>query len=272
VGTSNDVNQNGATYVAYLWAHDAGGFGVTGTDNVISCGTFNTDSGGNCSVDLGWEPQWMLYKPANNATNWQLVDNMRGITADNGANVLAPNTDAAEQNLFGYNGVFNVNSTGFTGTSNGFYASRTYIYIAIRRGPMKVPTSATSVFAPVIYTGDNSNTRVITTGFPPDMVWTGTTAERRVGDRQRGLFVNPGPINTTYSSSDEQLSAYSLPKMDGWQTGNGTVRFENSTAVNYVLHAFKRAPSFFDVVCYTGTGVARTVTHILTVSPQLMII
>jgi hypothetical protein len=197
---------------------------------------------------------------------------MRGITADNGANVLAPNTDAAEQNLFGYNGVFNVNSTGFTGTSNGFYASRTYIYIAIRRGPMKVPTSGTSVFAPVTYTGDNSNTRVITTGFPPDMVWTGTTNERRVGDRLRGLFTNPGPINTTYSSSDEQLSAYSLPQMSGWQTGNGTVRFENSTAVNYVLHAFKRAPSFFDVVCYTGTGSARTVAHNLAAVPELMIV
>jgi hypothetical protein len=272
VGTSTDTNNSGTTYIAYLFAHDAGGFGLTGTDNIITCGSFTTDASGNCNVDLGWEPQWVLYKPSNNATNWQLVDNMRGITADNGANVLAPNTDAAEQNLFGYNGVFNVNSTGFTGTSNGFYASRTYIYIAIRRGPMKVPTSGTSVFAPVTYTGDNSNTRVITTGFPPDMVWTGTTNERRVGDRLRGLFTNPGPINTTYSSSDEQLSAYSLPQMSGWQTGNGTVRFENSTAVNYVLHAFKRAPSFFDVVCYTGTGSARTVAHNLAAVPELMIV
>jgi hypothetical protein len=105
------------------------------------------------------------------------------------------------------------------------------------------------------------------------MVWTGTTNERRVGDRLRGLFTNPGPINTTYSSSDEQLSAYSLPKMDGWQTGNGTVRFENSTAVNYVLHAFKRAPSFFDVVCYTGNSTAgRTVNHNLGVAPELLIV
>jgi hypothetical protein len=60
--------------------------------------------------------------------------------------------------------------------------------------------------------------------------------------------------------------------MDGWQTGNGTVRFENSTAVNYVLHAFKRAPSFFDVVCYTGTGSARTVAHNLAAVPELMIV
>jgi hypothetical protein len=129
------------------------------------------------------------------------------------------------------------------------------------------------VFAPVTYTGDNSNTRVISTGFPPDMVWTGTPADggRRVGDRLRGLFTNPGPINATYSTSDEQLSSYSLPQMSGWQTGNGTVRFENSTSVNYVLHAFKRAPSFFDEVCYTGTGANRTVTHNLQAVPELII-
>jgi hypothetical protein len=60
--------------------------------------------------------------------------------------------------------------------------------------------------------------------------------------------------------------------MSGWQTGNGTVRFENSTAVNYVLHAFKRAPSFFDVVCYTGTGSATTFAHNLVVAPELLIV
>jgi hypothetical protein len=60
--------------------------------------------------------------------------------------------------------------------------------------------------------------------------------------------------------------------MNGWQTGNGTIRYENSTAINYVLHAFKRAPSFFDVVCYTGTGSATTFAHNLTVVPELIFI
>ena len=38
-GSVTDVNTNGGTYVAYLFAHNAGGFGLTGTDNVISCGS-----------------------------------------------------------------------------------------------------------------------------------------------------------------------------------------------------------------------------------------
>jgi hypothetical protein len=34
----------------------------------------------------------------------------------------------------------------------------------------------------------------------------------------------------------------------------------------------RRAPSFFDEVCYTGTGANRTVAHNLTVTPELMIV
>ena len=43
VGTSGGVNGSGQTYVAYLFAHNAGGFGLTGTDNVISCGSATGD-------------------------------------------------------------------------------------------------------------------------------------------------------------------------------------------------------------------------------------
>jgi hypothetical protein len=46
----------------------------------------------------------------------------------------------------------------------------------------------------------------------------------------------------------------------------------NDSGVSYVTRMFRRAPSFFDEVCYTGTGVARTVTHNLTVVPELMIV
>ena len=35
---------------------------------------------------------------------------------------------------------------------------------------------------------------------------------------------------------------------------------------------FQRAPGFFDEVCYTGTGVARTVAHNLAAVPELMIV
>jgi len=267
-------NGSGSQYVAYLFAHDAGGFGLTETDNVISCGSFVTGSGGKMTapVNLGYEVQWLLVKNSGSSENWQIYDTMRGMS-NTGYSVLYPNLTSAE-----YSGASAIapNATGFdTPNASGPFASfANYIYVAIRRGPMAVPTVGTSVFAPVTYTGDNSNTRVITTGFPPDMVWTGAPVDggRRVGDRLRGLFTNPGPVNYTYATGEESLASYSLPQMSGWQTGNGTIRYENSTAVNYVLHAFKRAPSFFDVVCYTGTGSLTTITHNLAAVPELIIV
>jgi hypothetical protein len=40
----------------------------------------------------------------------------------------------------------------------------------------------------------------------------------------------------------------------------------------FVDYSFRRAPSFFDEVCYTGDSTARTLTHNLTVVPELMIV
>ena len=270
VNAAGAYNILGETYVAYLFAHNAGGFGLTGNDNVISCGSFTTPSSGDATITLGYEPQWLLVKRTDGGANdWYMVDTMRGLSQTSQSRLDA-NLAAAEETTA--SPWFIPTATGFTAASGSIGGSRTFIYIAIRRGPMKVPTVGTSVFNPEIYTGDNSNTRVINTGFPPDMVWTGTRNERRVGDRLRGLFTNPGPINTTYSSSDEQLSSYSFPQMSAWQTGNGTVRFENSTGINYVLHAFRRAPSFFDIVCYTGTGSQQNITHNLGVAPELIFV
>jgi len=277
VGASAVDNDTGQTYVAYLFASNAGGFPVSGggSTNGISCGSY-TGTGSTLSVTLGYEPQWVMIKRTDTTADWQIIDNMRGWTADGVCQRLVPNTSAAEAGPTGSTFLFPT-ATGFgsSGSSAIVNASGgTYIYIAIRRGPMKTPTVGTSVFDPEAYSGNNSNTRVITTGFPPDMVWTGDRANgsRRVGDRLRGLFINPGPISTTSSNSDEQFSSYSLPQMSGWQTGNGTVRFENSTGVDYVLHAFRRAPGFFDTVCYTGTGTPTNFTHNLGAVPELMIV
>jgi len=62
--------------------------------------------------------------------------------------------------------------------------------------------------------------------------------------------------------------------MDGFSLGtdnnSGKINFNNRAYANW---AMRRAPSFFDEVCYTGNGTAgRTIAHNLTVAPELMII
>jgi hypothetical protein len=46
----------------------------------------------------------------------------------------------------------------------------------------------------------------------------------------------------------------------------------NGLTSGYANWVMSRAPGFFDEVCYTGTGVARTVTHNLAAVPELMIV
>jgi hypothetical protein len=256
VGDDASVNQNGVTFVAYVFAHDSGGFGLTGTDNVISCGAFSTDAGGKATVNLGYEPQWVMFKRTDSATfgNWYMIDNMRGFTNPSGSSWLWANATNAEQT--GIN--FAPESTGF---NINFTGPADFIYIAIRRGPMKVPTDATKVFA--VDTDRNATKPGFTSNFPVDFVtrlYRLGGANMRNGSRLTGA--NHLESNTTAAEvSDSEMT---WDYMTGW--GNDT-----GATSSIVSHMFRRAPSFFDEVCYTGTGVARSINHNLGVAPELMI-
>ena len=142
---SGSANTSSGTYVAYLFAHNAGGFGLSGTDNVISCGSATIS--GVTTVTLGYEPQLLIMKKLQAGNDWEIYDNMRGLNNTN-QTWLTPNTSNAES-VIG-TAYTKPTATGFTYNS-AFGGSGDYIYIAIRRGPMKVPTSGTSVFTPITY-------------------------------------------------------------------------------------------------------------------------
>jgi hypothetical protein len=273
VGTSSQINFSGATYVAYLFAHDAGGFGLTGTDNVISCGSFTTNGSGNATISLGYEPQWLLQKDTINTGNWFIPDIMRGMTVSGGAQLLRPNLDTAEST----SAVMTPTATGFE--IFGFVASTTYIYIAIRRGPMKVPTVGTNVFVPVQYVSSTSLPLLVTTGFPVDMIVEtikGPAGQnRQVGDRLRGTSMNVYRLLDTDNNGVENTgtftnAGYNLANNTGYQEGFISAIY--GAGYNCITWNFRRAPSFFDEVCYTGTGViGQVVNHNLGVAPELVI-
>ena len=275
IGTDATVNASGGTYVAYIFAHDAGGFGLTGTDNVISCGSFTTDAGGLASVTLGYEPQWILLKRSSGAGSWYLVDTMRGwsvpISGTTGAtNDLYANLSNAEvAEELG----LPPNATGFSVTTN-LSSSSTYIYIAIRRGPMKVPTSGTNVFSPQIYTEILTNPTTLTTSFPTDLHMisrrTGTTTFY-VADRLRGSVPSDENFLETSSTAAETDYASSPPLFTSNTGVVITTLFNNIGSKTDVSYQFRRAPSFFDEVCYTGTGSDLTLSHNLQAVPQMII-
>jgi hypothetical protein len=46
----------------------------------------------------------------------------------------------------------------------------------------------------------------------------------------------------------------------------------NGTSRTFINYAFRRAPSFFDEVCYAGTGSAQTISHNLQAVPELILV
>jgi hypothetical protein len=271
VGSSNDnANNVGATYVAYLFAHNAGGFGLTGTDNVISCGSYTTDASGYATVNLGYEPQWVLNKRSSTTSNWIVVDNMRGLLTDGGTNQqLYPNTAGAE---IATTGPVSITSTGFNAISG---ASVTNIYIAIRRGPMKAPTDGTSVFSPQL--NSLSLGTKTTVGFTVDAQILGYRAgadDKYVADRLRGVSSTTAEsgqiLKTNTTSAEATIALTRFWDNTGYQVPQAYANAGNQE----VQWNFGRAPSFMDVVCYTGNagGGAQVVNHNLSVSPELMIV
>jgi hypothetical protein len=274
VGT-NGPNDNGATYVAYLYAHDAT------ADGLIQCGSFTTD-GSNvvANVTLGWEPQWMMIKRADGTGNWMLYDNMRGMPVGPSgySRELYPNTSGAEANGF----IVAPNATGF---SSPYYsaANATYVYIAIRR-PMKTPTLGTSVFAP--FAASASVDTAITTNFPVDLMISGqrnsnnSTDNWAFIDRLRGATAsdntNSAPQKRLRSTSTSAENNPTYPYAYNWWN-TGLVQGYGLAGASQIYYTLRRAPGFFDEVCYTTSnagpnfGANQRVNHNLSVVPELIL-
>ena len=270
VGASIRVNGSGETYVAYLFAHNDGDgeFGPDGDQDIIKCGSWaGTGADGN-TVDLGFEPQWILWKSATSTEEWHIVDNMRGwLTDDAGTDYRYLRANGANAEGGGFN--INITSTGFEangGSVETNASGSTYIYIAIRRGPMAVPESATDVFD-VAFDGatDGKKPYIRSDTGVVDLIIansrTGTTYHRPVTRLTSGRY-----LQTTSTAAEVTQATW---KFD-FQNGVYDLA-ASSVNTNGISWMWKRAPSFCDIVCYTGNGTAgNTISHNLGVAPEMM--
>jgi len=268
VGTDHSVNASGENYVAYLFAHnnDDGGFGEPGDQDIIKCGTY-TGNGSTQSIALGFEPQFVLLKNTGNGTgsssNWVMFDNMRGVVTSSSAaddKYLFPNLSTSE----GGGIPMNFTATGFDLANEDTSNKNTdaFIYMAIRRGGMQTPTAASSVFAidTMGSTGDG-NAPSFRSTFPVDMAMRVDTgvANNEIAARLMGSKW----LYTNTTDAEANLNQNKFDYQNGWMTFT-------STASNYHSYMWKRAPSYLDVVAYTGTGTAGlTVNHNLGVAPEM---
>jgi hypothetical protein len=303
--TLAETNATGGTYVAYLFAHDAGGFGLTGNDNVISCGSFTTDSNARASVTLGWEPQWVLFKASQYGGRGVISDSLRGANAPNAnignssmkGQVLVAEDSYAESALGGSSSHgFLPNATGFTIDGNTYQSAsdQTFIYVAIRKGPMKVPTVASSVFS--LAKVDASTVGGGISMLNGDMALylrdrfsgknSGQFFDRIRGFPQAGASAPAQRLNIN-SGQEENISSYvttsgfnSSYSNCPFQASNNIMRAgfsgnsseAGSETSGASVYGFCRAPGFFDIVCYKGTYPTATqnVSHNLGVIPELI--
>jgi hypothetical protein len=267
VGTDHNVNSSGQTYVAYLFAHNNGDgeFGLTKDQDIIKCGSY-TGNGSTTGpeINLGFEPQWLLFKDTTNANDWIIIDNMRGMVVDNDlANAdayLRPNLSNQE----GASTFVEPTPTGFKVQNNGWtnVSGANIIYIAIRRGPMAVPTAATDVFD--ITTHNATVAPAFKSDFPVDFALINNVTA--VTSFEAASRLTQGKSLTTSSTAAETSDAsYLFDYQDGWRNTTGTY----SSLYSWM---WKRAPNFFDVVAYTGSGTSgyATISHNLGVVPEMV--
>ena len=267
VGSDYDVNHSGESYVAYIFANNDQSFGENGDEAIIKCGSY-TGNGGTQSINVGFEPQFLITKKSDGSGNWFIHDIMRkfSATGTNEAATLRVNSNVAEA---ANTARIHVNPTGFDfdneGSDDVNSSNSNYVYVAIRRSH-KPPSAGTDVLG----INDLSTPQnVWTPGFAADALFVrryGSTDDTRVATRLIGnkKFL---ATNSTGSESSDGTSYYHFDDPTG--TIHQSYIQGGSNTINY---AFKRAPGFFDVVTYTGTGSARTVNHNLGVAPELMIV
>ena len=222
-------------------------------------------------MNLGWEPQYLLYKASSSIGNWGSSDTARGLTTSGSTDYdLCPNSSGAETNVGSW---LDLQSTGFKVTWTG-NPSTTYIYLAIRR-PNKPPKSGKEVYNAIARTGTGAAATVTGVGFAPDLLIGGA----RPGPFY-GAFINKlrGPTNALQSNatSTEYTNQNAITSfgMDGATYGTDTSGWklnENGTlAINWF---FRRAPGFMDVVAYTGNGGAsQNISHSLGQEPGMIIV
>jgi len=262
VGTGSNVNANGYTYVAYLFAHNNndGGFGPDSDQDIIKCGSFTPPSSGETEVTLGFEPQFIITFDTGGGDNWRMYDTMRGWDVVN-RQLLNPNQSVAESSLSNTSGYeIKPTATGFI--HEGHTASSPHIYMAIRRGPLAAPTDATKVFA--VQDGRGAS-KLYTAGFPVDAFLQGN----KNGDNwQFHSRLTRGKVLATDTTAAETTDTFYY--FDD-QTGIVTSSGGGSALTQLVAYMWKRAPSYFDVCCYTGNSTqGRTVSHNLGAIPEMM--
>lgn len=277
IGGDNAVNQSSGNFIAYCFRN------ISGYQKI---GTY-TGTGSAFTVDVGFQPKYVLTKDTSIADNWRVYDSERGFSQ-----VLYPNDNAAEDT--NSTGITGVTSTGFTlGTGNlSNRSGSTYFYWAIAGdAPDVTPTVEESLA--VENWGGSDYAKNIMNNFRAGLVITRAKGEahhwgwfdivRGVGewlkvnanDAQENGSYGPSAYNAKntefYGNFTPSNSDYLNETYNGWfiKAAENTVSNSNGSITSDVS---ANAAAGFSIVKYTGTGANASVGHGLSSAPELIFI
>ena len=263
-----DTNASGATYMCYIWAmgandgtSDAAVYGENQDKEIIRCGIYQGDGSSNKFMNLGWEPQWILYKSVFGGNDdWQIYDSQRGVNYDPLQDFRITLNNAGGESAQGPYVQFEGNGWRITDGNNEVNnSSRRYFYMVIRKPdgivgkPAEVGTDAfamdscASPFNSTTYPAFDAN-------FAPDgtiTTNTGSSDHNYVMTRKTGAGFSPDTSGEDYLHTD-LTNAASSTSYGGWNRNNGwsTGVWGNSTTKSWMWKSGKG----FDVQVYNGTG------------------
>ena len=277
-GAAGTGNVNGQAYIAYIFAHNDGDgeFGPDSDQDIIKCGSYTGSGGDNNFINIGFEPQWLLTKRTDGTQGvWNLVDNMRSFTTRPNPNTgaagnyslrLYANASYSESAYWQQHvdalGFILDSANGDSNANNG-----TYIYMAIRRGSLFPPEAATEVFA--IDTRASSGTNVepaYRSPFPVDMAIVDRPVTSASTNRNVARLLGDKFLRTDATAAEGAYTTVAFDNMNGISNSSFS-----SPDTNRLSWMWKRAPSFFDVVAWTGSSSSTAnISHNLGVAPQMI--
>ena len=287
----DQTNQNSHSYQAYLFAHNDGDswFGPNEDQDIIKCGSFTTPgSVVPLDVDLGFEPQFIMFRLAEQNGGWYMYDTARGVAhGETDQSTLYPGVTWGEFQIAS-NDFIRFTSRGFTirpnAINSAFSTNEPVVYMAIRKGSIFPPGESDEVFHTLQRTSNATAGLIGPVGFAPDL-WISRPRTRSgaaqtaghelttvVHDRPRGK----GNALSTTNDQNEKSEPDSLISFEQESLLIGTGQSSVYNGVNYdqdtlVYWFWKAAPQFFDIVMYNGLGSASTgIPHNLNAVPEMV--
>ena len=274
VGSNGNVNANGVSYVAYLFAHNDGDgdFGPTGDQDIIKCGYYTGDGSEYPpkKINIGFEPQFIMIKQLNTNSEWYRFDEMRGNFTgkfpSSTKNYYLTSGDSSSETYGAYfrvdpDGISIYNNSGVVNNNGSKYA-----YVAIRRGSLFPPTAVSEVFDIDDFQG-SVYPRLQSDFYRVDMaIYKDINDSKNIQLTTRNTqYAFDTHLDTNTSSAEADGGDYSINYKHGFGVGNVDY------GTNVVGWMWKKAPHFFDIACYQGNSTSgRTVPHNLGIAPEMM--